>query len=155
MLRDVAMTRLIEVPCSQADALAVIWRLQDVLSAEVKVDTIEVQPQTDHAGTYRLRGRFAGMPWRDEFAYVLHAGGFHSTQANPPADGARIQGGFVAIATGEQRCTILHYEQYVLPRWAIVLKPLIAAYLAWSMHKELHDLRSMLIGRSAQNAHIS
>jgi hypothetical protein len=69
-----------------------------------------------------------------------------------PASGPRIQGGFVAIATGAEQCTILHYEQYMLPRWAVLLKPLIAAYLSWSMHKELRDLRQMLLGRPAPTA---
>lgn len=149
MLRDLAMTQLIEVPCRQEEALALIWRLEDVLTAEVKVDAITVHPQTDHSGTYALRGRFAGIPWRDEFTYTLHAGGFHSVQANPPPSGARIQGGFVAIATGEGRCTILHYEQYVLPSWVVPLKPIIAAYLDWSMRKEMRDLRAMLLRRVA------
>jgi hypothetical protein len=149
MLRNLAMAKVIEVPCAQEAALAVIWRLDQVLQAEVKVDAIEVHPVTDHSGTYALRGRFAGLPWRDEFSYVLHAGGFHSVQAQYPASGPRIQGGFVVIATGAQQCTILHYEQYVLPRWAVLLKPIIAAYLSWSMHKELRDLRQMLVGRPA------
>lgn len=126
-----------------------------MLSAEVKVDAIEVHAQTDHTGTYRLCGRFAGIPWREEFTYVFHAGGFHSVQANPPASGARIQGGFVAIASGERRCTILHYEQYVLPGWSVVLKPLIASYLSWSMRKELRDLRRLLMRRSARGTQLS
>jgi hypothetical protein len=51
----------------------------------------------------------------------------------------------VAVSTGEQSCTVLHYEQYVLPRWAVPLKPLITWYLHWSMDKELRDLKTIVL----------
>ena len=57
----------------------------------------------------------------------------------------------MAVATGEQSCTILHYEQYVLPQWAVPLKPLIVWYLQWSMQKELHDLRAIILERAAKD----
>lgn len=151
MLRDIAATRLIEVFCRQEDALAVIWEIQNIEKTEVKADAVQVNKQTEHTGTYKVRGHFAGIPWHNEFAYVLHEQGFHSTEAHPPASGARIQGGFVAVATGEQSCTILHYEQYVLPQWAVPLKPLIVWYLQWSMQKELHDLRAIILERAAKD----
>jgi hypothetical protein len=153
MLRDLTMTQLIEVGCRQEDALAVVRNIQHVLQTEVKADRVQVSPQTDHSGTYTIHGHFASIPWHDEFTYVLHEQGFHSVEAHPPATGSRISGGFVALSTGPQSCMILHYEQYVLPRWAVPLKPVIALYLRWSMHKELHDLRAMLLTGSTSVAH--
>ena len=154
MLKDIAVTRLIEVPCRQEDALAVIWGIQNIEKTEVKADEVEVIPQSERTGTYKVRGHFAGIPWHNEFAYVLHEQGFHSVEAHPPASGSRIQGGFVAVSTGEQSCTILHYEQYVLPRWAVPLKPLITWYLQWSMNKELHDLQTIILERAAREARV-
>ena len=85
MLRDIAATRLIEVFCRQEDALAVIWEIQNIEKTEVKADAVQVNKQTEHTGTYKVRGHFAGIPWHNEFAYVLHEQGFHSTEAHPPA----------------------------------------------------------------------
>jgi hypothetical protein len=145
MMRKISATRLIEMPCRQEDALAVIWEIQNIEKTEVKADIVRVSPQTEHTGTYKVQGHFAGIPWHNEFAYVLHEQGFHSVEAHPPTPGSRIQGGFVAISTGEQSCTVLHYEQYVLPRWAVPLKPLITWYLHWSMDKELRDLKTIIL----------
>src|SRR6266567_2695285 len=125
MLRDISATRLIEVACRQDDALAVIWEIQNIEKTEVKADAVEVNKQSESTGTYKVRGHFIGIPWHNEFAYVLHKQGFHSVEAHSPASGPRIQGGFVAVPTGERTCTILHYEQYLLPRWGVPLKPLI------------------------------
>ena len=79
MPRDIAATRLIEVFCRQEDALAVIWEIQNIEKTEVKADAVQVNKQTEHTGTYKVRGHFAGIPWHNEFAYVLHEQGFHST----------------------------------------------------------------------------
>ncbi|TMB85612.1 MAG: hypothetical protein E6J48_00070, partial [Chloroflexi bacterium] len=69
MLRDIAATRLIEVFCRQEDALAVIWEIQNIEKTEVKADAVQVNKQTEHTGTYKVRGHFAGIPWHNEFAY--------------------------------------------------------------------------------------
>lgn len=136
MSRTIAATRLIEVPCRQEDALAVIREIKNI-------------EKTEHTGTYKVRGHFAGIPWHNEFAYTLHEQGFHSVETHPPASGPRIQGGFVAVYTGEQICTILHYEQYILPKWGVPVKPLIEWYLQWSMKKELRDLKTIILARAA------
>lgn len=153
MMKEIAALRLIEVACRQEDALAVIWEIQNIEKTEVKADAVQVIPQSERTGTYRVHGHFAGIPWHNEFAYVLHEQGFHSLEAHPPDSGTRIQGGFVAISTGEQSCTILHYEQYLLPTWAVPVKPLIEGYLQWSMKKELRDLKTLILERTAKVAH--
>lgn len=152
MLREIAATRLIEVACPQEDAIAVIREIQNIEKTEVKADAVFVLPQSENTGTYKVRGHFAGIPWHNEFAYTLHPQGFHSLEAHPPASGSRIQGGFVVVPTGEQTCTVLHYEQYKLPRWAIPLKPVIEGYLQWSMKKELSDLKDIIIKHAANGA---
>ena len=149
MSRTIAATRLIEVPCRQEDALAVIREIKNIEKTEVKAEAVEVSKQTENTGTYKVRGHFAGIPWHNEFSYALHEQGFHSVEAHPPASGPRIQGGFVAVCTGEQTCTILHYEQYILPKWGVPVKPLIEWYLQWSMKKELRDLKTIILARAA------
>jgi hypothetical protein len=94
-------------------ALRAIWEIKNIEVTEVKADAVEVDPETPTKGTYRVRGRFAGVPWRGEFAYELNEGGFHSRTAGVPPNQATVEGGFVVtpIAGG---CTVIHYEQYVL-----------------------------------------
>jgi hypothetical protein len=153
MPQEVAVTELIEVACPEQDALPVIWAIQTIEQTEVKVDTVQVIPQSEHTGTYKARGRFAGVPWHNEFYYVLHEHGFHSVEAHPPAAGPRVKGGFTVVSTGDRSCLILHYEQYVLSGWAVLLKPLIAGYLHWSMAKEMRDLRELILRRPLTAAH--
>jgi hypothetical protein len=153
MLRNIEATRLIDVACRQEDALAIIQEIKNIEKTEVKADEVQVFPSSERTGTYKVRGHFAGIPWRNEFRYVLNEQGFHSFEAHPPGSGSRIQGGFVAISTGEQSCSIIHYEQYILPRWGVLLKLLIVWYLQWSMKKELHDLQAILLKRAAEIAH--
>ena len=104
---------------------------------------MNVDPETPTKGTYRVRGRFAGVPWHGEFAYELNEGGFHSRTAGVPPDQATVEGGFVVtpIAGG---CTVIHYEQYVLARYLLPIKALIRAYLRWSMRRELRDLEALV-----------
>ena len=145
MLRNIAAIRLIDIACRQEYALAVIQEIKNIEKTEVKADAVEVFPQNERRGTYKVHGHFAGIPWHNEFSYILNEQGFHSFEAHPPPSGSRISGGFVAIATGEQSCTILHYEQYVLPRWGVPLKPFIVWYLQRSMKKELRDLQAIIL----------
>jgi hypothetical protein len=152
MDREVAVTEQIEVACPQEAALAVIQDIQTIETTEVKVDTVQVIPQTEQTGTYKARGSAAGIPWRNEFAYTLHPMGFHSVEAYPPPSGVRVKGGFAVVKTGAQSCLILHYEQYIVPRWAWALKPAISLYLRWTMKKELRDLQALILERQAKAA---
>jgi len=145
MIREISAIRLIEVACCEEDALALVWEIKNIEKIEVKADKVQVNKLNEKKGTYKVRGHFAGIPWHNEFTYDLNEQGFHSYETHPPASGPRIKGGFVVIPTGEKSCTIIHYEQYILPTWGIPLKPLVLLFLQWSMKKELHDLKVLIL----------
>ncbi len=137
-----------ELPCSREAALDAIWTIKNIERTEVKADAVEVEPATSTVGTYKVRGRFAGVRWTGEFAYELNSSGFHSRTAGVPPERAKVEGGFVVtpIAGG---CTVIHYEQYVLAPWLRPLKPIIGAYLRWSMRRELRDLEELIASTPA------
>jgi hypothetical protein len=132
-----------EMHCSREDAVAAIREIKNIERTEVKADAVVVFPASSSSGTYKVRGRFAGVPWRGEFEYFLNDAGFHSRNAGIPADEATIEGGFVVtpLAGG---CTVIHYEQYMLARWLVPLKQLVRLYLRWSMSRELRDLERLI-----------
>lgn len=140
-----------ELPCARADAVAAIQTIENIERTEVKADAVVVSPETPTRGTYRVRGRFAGVPWRGQFAYFLHAGGFHSRNAGVPPEEATIEGGFVVtpVAGG---CTVIHYEQYVLAPWLRPLRHAIGLYLRWSMARELRDLEHLVAAQQQRAA---
>jgi hypothetical protein len=143
MRRRITVVSARELPCRRQDAVAAIRDIKNIERTEVKADAVVVSPETPERGTYRVRGRFAGLPWRGHFVYVLHDSGFHSRNADVPPEQATIEGGFVVtpLAGG---CTVIHYEQYVLARWLVPLRHLIRAYLRWSMSRELRDLARLI-----------
>ena len=132
-----------EMPYSREDAVAAIWEIKNIERTEVKAYAVLVSPDTSATGTYRVRGRFAGVPWRGEFAYFLNDAGFHSRNAYRPAEEATIEGGFVVTPLADG-CTVIHYEQYVLAPWLRPIKPVVWMYLRWSMRRELRDLEALL-----------
>jgi Polyketide cyclase / dehydrase and lipid transport len=144
VLRRVAVTREIEVPSPPAAAVAAVQDIKSIELTEKKADHVDVSPG-DGRGTYRVRGRFAGLPWKGEFAYQLNDQGFHSVNTDAMSANEVISGGFRVEPTGDGRCVVVHYESYVLPRWLVPLKPLIRAYLGWSMRAELEDLRALIL----------
>jgi hypothetical protein len=143
MSRRLTSVRAAELRCPREVALAAIWEIRNIERTEVKADAVEVSPLSNDHGTYAVRGRFAGVPWRGEFAYELNDAGFHSRNNDVPPNEATIEGGFVVTPTADG-CTVIHYEQYVIPPWLTPLKPLIRAYLQWSMRRELADLRDLI-----------
>ena len=145
MIREISAVSSIVVSCNKEDALAIIWDIKNIEKTEVKADLVIVNKETERKGTYDVRGHFAGIPWRNTFSYELNDKGFHSLEANPPASGSRISGGFIVEPVGEKACSILHYEQYTLPLWSVPLKPLIIMYLKWSMRKELLDVKDLIL----------
>jgi hypothetical protein len=141
------------MPYAKADAVAAIWEIKNIERTEVKADVVAVSPESSSNGTSRVRGRVAGVPWRGEFAYFLNDAGFHSRNADRPADEATIEGGFVVTPLADG-CTVIHYEQYVLARWLVPLKHLIRLYLRWSMSRELRDLERLIAAtRETREAH--
>ena len=143
MRRRITVVSARELPCRRQEAVAAIRDIKNIERTEVKADAVTVAPETPERGTYRVRGRFAGVPWRGHFAYDLNDSGFHSRNAGVAPDEATIEGGFVVtpLAGG---CTVIHYEQYVLSRWLVPLRHLIRAYLRWSMTRELRDLERLI-----------
>ena len=143
MRRRITVVNARELPCRRQDAVAAIRNIKNIERTEVKAEKVVVTPEGPERGTYRVRGRFAGVPWRGKFVYSLHAAGFHSRNADVPRDQATIEGGFVVtpLAGG---CTVIHYEQYVLALGLVPLRHLIRAYLRWSMARELRDLERLI-----------
>ena len=143
MRRRITVVCARELSCPREDAVAAIRDIKNIERTEVKADAVVVSPDTPTRGTYRVRGRFAGVPWRGHFAYVLNDGGFHSRNAGVPPEHATIEGGFVVtpLASG---CTVIHYEQYVLAPWLRPLRQAIRVYLRWSMARELRDLARLI-----------
>lgn len=132
------------IPVEQERVLPAVWEIQNIERCEVKADVVEVTKETDTRGSYRVRGRFAGVPWRGQFFYELNPQGFHSTNAPHPRKGTTISGGFVVEPVDDHECVVTHYEQYRLPIYFRPLRAPIAWYLKWSMRKELRDLEALV-----------
>jgi hypothetical protein len=143
MSRRITVVVAREMPYPRDETLTAIWQIKNIECTEVKADAVDVSPISPRSGTYKVRGRFAGVPWNGEFAYELNDGGFHSRNANVPPSEATIEGGFVVTPTADG-CTVIHYEQYVLPPLLRPLKLVIRAYLRWSMRRELRDLEDLV-----------
>jgi hypothetical protein len=149
MARRLTVVMAREMPLPRGAVLDAIWQIENIERTEVKADAVDVSPTGPRAGTYKVTGRFAGIPWRNEFAYELNEGGFHSRNAGVPPSEATIEGGFIVTPTADG-CTVIHYEQYVLSRSLVALKPLICWYLRRSMRRELRDLEG-LVGAADAN----
>jgi hypothetical protein len=121
-----------------------VWDIQNIERTEVKADAVTVAKESATAGSYTVRGHFAGVPWRGEFFYELHARGFHSKNAPQPGKGSTIEGGFVVDAVSDDECLVVHYEQYRLPWYFRPLRLGIVAYLKASMRRELRDLERLV-----------
>jgi hypothetical protein len=146
MGRRITTVHAAEMLCPPQAALVAIWEIKNIERTEVKADAVDVNPDDPRHGTYDVRGHFAGLPWRGQFAYELNEGGFHSRNAGVPPSEATIEGGFV-VTPNADGCTVIHYEQYVIPTWLAPAKPAIRVYLRWSMRRELRDLERLLSGR--------
>lgn len=148
MSKRITTTETIELPCPPERALPAIWEIANIERCEVKADKVSVHPRGARHGSYDVRGRFAGVPWHGRFEYELNEHGFHSRTADVPRDEATVEGGFVVTPLSQSSSTVIHYEQYVLPRSLAPLAPLIRAYLHWSMRRELRVLRETVLGAS-------
>ncbi|MGH3042893.1 MAG: hypothetical protein ACRDNG_14360 [Gaiellaceae bacterium] len=148
MSRRLTVVSAREMALPRRAVLDAIWRIKNIERTEVKADAVDVRPAGPRAGTYKVTGRFAGVPWRNEFAYELNEAGFHSRNANVPPSEATIEGGFIVTPTADG-CTVIHYEQYVLSPSVVALKPLVRWYLRWSMRRELRDLEALVASAGA------
>lgn len=145
----VAVTSTRTMPVDPARVLPAVWEIKNIERCEVKADAVEVTRETEHRGSYRVRGHFAGVPWRGQFFYELNPKGFHSTNAPHPRKGTTISGGFVVEPVEPDACRVVHYEQYRLPLCFRPLRWPIACYLRWSMRRELRDLELLVVGSAA------
>lgn len=151
MLRQINVVQAIRLPCKQEQVLPIVWDLKNIEYCEVKANDVQVTKESAKTGSYKVHGHFAWVvPWSRTFTYQLHERGFHSKEANFPASSIDIQGGFIVEATNEQECLVIHYEQYNLPGWFVLLKPLIVEYLKWSQWKELRDFKKLVWGDSKE-----
>lgn len=139
-----SVTKWITVARSKADALRFIWDIQNIEKTELKVVRLQIHRTGDKTGTYHAEGRFAGIPWADEFSYLLNDNGFHSANV-----AGTVQGGFVVgkdeTHSDATHCRVTHYEQYEVPGKLWALKPAIYGYLSWSMKQELIRMREMIL----------
>lgn len=132
------------LPVSHVAVRAVVCDISTIADSELKALEVQVEPETAERGTYWVRGSFAGVPWSGRFAYFRHEHGFHSVNIEPRRFDVDISGGFIVTPAADPgRCRLRHYEQYLLPWRLVVLKPVIVAYLRWSMGPELARITEM------------
>jgi hypothetical protein len=147
MLNKVTVTDSITLDLPAERALAVLWDVNNLSLYEPKVDAIRVKPQTEGRGTYAVRGRFVGLPWRGVFSYALNPRGFRSELLKGPS-GVRVNGGFVVSSRRPGQCLVTHYERYQFSSWVSVLVPLLRPYLTWAIRKELRGLAAIITEKS-------
>ena len=148
MFRRLTAVSTIKIHAPRAAVLAVVQDIQGIERFEVKADQVDVHPIDAKKGTYQVRGHFAGLPWRREFSYFLNEDGFYSRDAHPSTPEVTVQGGFIVQGTDAEESILIHYEMYYLSYWFVPLKPLIAAYLKWSMRRELRDIERAVAERT-------
>lgn len=145
MLKDIQAVYAATVAYSKEEVLPVIWNIKNIEYCEVKADTVEVTRVTDRTGTYNVKGHFARLvPWSRTFEYALHDRGFHSKETEKSRSSLNVSGGFIVEEASDNRCLIIHYEQYTLPWYFLPLKPLITIYLKWSQAREMRDLTTLI-----------
>ncbi len=145
MSTRVVVSEEIVVCAPKERALDAVWRIEDIERTERKADSVRVHAEDERNGTYEVRGRFAGVRWTGAFRYRLHEAGFHSRDTRPQRFVSAVEGGFIVDAVAHDICRVSHYEEYEIPAWLVPLRPLIRAYLARTMRKELVDLRSLIL----------
>jgi hypothetical protein len=147
MTNKVIVTDSIPLNLPAEQALAILWDVKNLSLYEPKVDAMQVKPETEERGTYAIMGRFAGLPWRGIFSYVLNPRGFHSELLEGPS-GVKMNGGFVVTPGHAGQCLITHYERYQFTSWLALLAPLIRLYLTWAIKKELRGLAAVISKKS-------
>ncbi len=143
-MRTLTLTRTIRVLAPWATALAVVQDIGNLEYCEPKVDALELSRESTEGGVFRASGRLAGLRWSGDFRYRLSADGFDSTEASPGRSGLNVRGGFHVAPAGESASRITHYEQYMLPPWALPLKRALAWYVGGSMERELENLARLI-----------
>ena len=150
MFRHVNVVGAITIPVPKRELVDLLWDIKRIPDFDLKADRVEVKPQTDTTGFYRVWGRFAGIPWSRDFQYFLNDDGFYLRESDPSGPEPAIHGGFMVQAVGPDESTVIHYEQYWFARRLVPLRPFIVAYLNWSVRKELKKIKRAALENHAK-----
>ncbi|MGZ3696548.1 MAG: SRPBCC family protein [Bdellovibrionota bacterium] len=142
-------TRTIALP--EQTLLNFLHDIGNIARYEPKVDEATVDPIDRRHGSYQVRGRFAGMPWKGAFSYTLRGDGFHS-EVLAPVSGVRVDGGFRVKALEDGTCELHHWENYRLPFVAAPFLPFLRLYLKRALKEELQAIE--LEARADAEAHL-
>lgn len=141
MFRHVNVVGTISVPLPKKELVELLWDIKRIPEFDLKADYVDVRPETETTGFYAVRGRFAGISWSKDFQYFLNDDGFYLREAHPSGPEITIQGGFMVQAVEPNESIVIHYEQYFFARRFVPLRPLIVAYLNWSVREELNKIK--------------
>ncbi len=150
MFRHVNIVGAITIPVPKQELVELLWDIRRIPDFDLKADRVEVSPQTETSGFYRVWGRFAGISWSRNFQYFLNNDGFYLREAHPSGPEPAIHGGFMVQAVGPDESTVIHYEQYWFARRLVPLRPFLVAYLNWSVRVELNKIKREALERHAR-----
>ena len=152
MFRHVNVVGTITIPLPKKELLELLWDIKRIPDFDLKADRVDVRPETEKSGSYAVWGRFAGISWSRDFLYFLNDDGFYLREAHPSGPEPAIQGGFMVQAIGPNESTVIHYEQYWFARRFVPFRPLIVAYLNWSIREELKKIKRAALEKYAGSA---
>ena len=152
MFRHVNVVGAITIPLPKQELVEMLWDIKRIPDFDLKADRVEVRPETDKTGFYRVWGRFAGVGWSRDFQYFLNDDGFYLREAQPSGPEPAIHGGFMVQAVTASESTVIHYEQYWFARRLVPLRPFLVAYLNWSVREELKKIKRAALERHSAGA---
>ncbi len=152
MFRHVNVVGAITIPVPKQELVELLWDIKRIPDFDLKADRVDVRPETETTGFYRVWGRFLGIGWSRDFQYFLNADGFYLREAHHSGPEPAIHGGFMVQAVGPDESTVIHYEQYWFARRLVPLRPFLVAYLNWSVRVELKKIKRAALDRHARTA---
>lgn len=141
MFRHVNVVGTINIPVPKEELVRLLWNIKRIPEFDLKADQVEVRPETETSGFYAVKGRFAGISWGRDFQYFLNDDGFYLREAHPSGPEPAIHGGFMVQALSPNESILIHYELYWFARRLVPLRPLLVAYLNWSVREELKKIK--------------
>ena len=152
MFRHVNIVGTISIPVPKKELVEMLWDIERIPDFDLKADKVKVRPVDEKTGFYEVWGRFAGIPWNRGFQYFLNADGFYLREAPHSGPEPAIHGGFMVQEIGPNESHVIHYELYWFARRLVPLRPLLVAYLNWSVREELKKIKREAIERHARTA---
>lgn len=141
----VSAVRAVVVDRPMEQTIEVVRDIELLEPLERKARAVEVHPEDERGGWYRIHGRLARLvPWTGDFSFRQSDSGWHSADLRPREDGWRISGGFVVTPVDEHSCRVTHYEDYVLPKHLRWMHPFLVAYMRLSQVGEMRDLKRLV-----------